>query len=72
MPDTAGKVLAARLRAQRRLVSVLEPSPDQLTGSQAERYRRIQRARRTGDAVRPSGAKASIAGYPRYYSEFEA
>jgi hypothetical protein len=73
LPDSAGKRLAAILRDERGFVSILEPSPEDLIGAQAELYRRIQHAHRTGGPVRADGAEAIIAAlpYPRYYFDFE-
>jgi hypothetical protein len=73
LPDKAGKDLARKLRETRGYVSILEPKSEELTGKQAELYRRIQDAHRTGQAVFADGADALIASlaYPRYYFDFE-
>lgn len=73
LPDSAGKKLAKKLRETKGYVSLLEPTPEELTGAQAELYRRIQLAHRTGQAVLAPGSGAEIAAlpYPRYFFDFE-
>jgi hypothetical protein len=73
LPDSAGKALARRLRAANGYSSILEPKPEDLTGGQADLYRRIQEAHRTGKAILEPGSDASIKAlsYPRYYFDFE-
>lgn len=73
LPDSAGKNLAKKLRESKGYVSILEPAPDELTGAQAELYRRIQQAHRTGQPVLVPGCDAKMATlpYPRYFFDFE-
>lgn len=73
LPDSAGKGLAKKLRASKGYVSILEPSPEELTGAQAELYRRIQAAHRAGQPVTAPGADTILNGlpYPRYFFDFE-
>jgi hypothetical protein len=74
LPDSAGKGLAKKLRDAKGYTSILDPKPDELTGKQADLYRRIQIAHRTGKAVLEPGADAFLKAlpYPRYYFDFEA
>lgn len=73
LPDSAGKKLAKKLRESKGYVSILEPAPDELTGAQAELYRRIQQAHRTGHSVLVPGCDTKMAAmpYPRYFFDFE-
>jgi hypothetical protein len=73
LPDAAGKRLAKKLRETRGYTSILDPSPEELTGSAAPLYRRIQLAHRTGEAVLVPGSDAKMASlpYPRYFFDFE-
>ncbi len=73
LPDSAGKGLARKLRANKGYTSILEPAPEELTGAQAELYRRIQAAHRDGQSVTVPGADAVLNGlpYPRYFFDFE-
>jgi len=73
LPDSAGKNLAKKLREAKGYVSLLEPAPEELTGAQAELYRRIQLAHRTGQPVLVPGSATEIAAlpYPRYFFDFE-
>ena len=73
LPDSAGKALAKKLRKEKGYTSILDPKPDELTGTQADLYRRIQTAHRTGKAVlNPVGDTILKAlPYPRYYFDFE-
>jgi hypothetical protein len=73
LPDSAGKNLARKLRASKGYTSLLEPAPGELTGAQAELYRRIQEAHRSGQGITAPGADAFLNGlpYPRYYFDFE-
>jgi CRISPR/Cas system-associated exonuclease Cas4 (RecB family) len=73
LPDSAGKNLAKKLRETKGYTSILEPKPSELVGSQAELYRRIQRAHRTEKPVFVAEAEKAMAGYryPRYYFDFE-
>lgn len=74
LPDSAGKKLASKLRATKGYTSLLEPDESELTGKQAPLYRRMQRAHRTGTAIREPGCRQILAAYPypRYYLDFEA
>lgn len=74
LPDLAGKNLAKKLRETKGYTSITEPKPDELTGTQAELYRRIQEAHRTEATVRVTGSEKAMAAfrYPRYYFDFEA
>ncbi|MEQ1802616.1 MAG: DUF2779 domain-containing protein [Gammaproteobacteria bacterium] len=74
LPDTAGKNLARKLHAAKGYTSLLEPEQAELTGKQAPLYRRMQRAHRTGTAIREAGSRQILAAYPypRYYLDFEA
>ena len=73
LPDSAGKKLAKKLRESKGYVSILEPSQDELTGAQAELYRWIQQAHRTGHSVLVAGCDAKMAAMPhlRYFFDFE-
>lgn len=73
LPDAAGKKLAKKLREAKGYTSILDPKPAELTGAQADLYRRIQAAHRTGKAILESGSDASLKmlPYPRYYFDFE-
>lgn len=73
LPDAPGKALAKKLREAKGYNSILEPLPDELTGKQADLYRRIQTAHRTGQAALEAGSVALMAsfGYPRYFLDFE-
>jgi len=73
LPDSAGKKLAKKLRETKGYTSVTQPEPDELSGSQAELYRRIQYAHCTGEGVLVPGSEATLAKlpYPRYYFDFE-
>ncbi len=73
LPDSAGKALAKKLRKEKGYTSILDPKPDELTGAQADLYRRIQTAHSTGKAVlKPVGGTVLKAlPYPRYYFDFE-
>ena len=51
LPDSAGKALARNLRETKGYLSILEPMPAELTGRQADLYRRIQEAHRTGQGI---------------------
>jgi hypothetical protein len=73
LPDSAGKKLAKKLKEQKGYESLLQPAEAELTGSQSDLYKRIQRAHRTGTAILKPGC-AEILGklpYPRYYHDFE-
>jgi CRISPR/Cas system-associated exonuclease Cas4 (RecB family) len=74
LPDSAGKGLAKKLRETRGYTSILEPTPDELTGKQAELYRRIQAAHCAGEAILETGSDTILNGlpYPRYFFDFEA
>lgn len=74
LPDSAGKGLAKKLRETKGYTSILEPTPDELTGKQAELYRRIQAAHRTGEAILETGSDTILneLPYPRYFFDFEA
>ena len=73
LPDSAGKGLARKLRETKGYVSILEPTPAELTGKAAALYRRIQRAHGTGEPVLEPGTAEAMAvfPYPRYYFDFE-
>src|SRR6185369_4151690 len=73
LPDSAGKNLARKLKAEKGYVSLLEPQPQEFTGTAADLYRRIQKAHATGQPVLEPGADAFMANlpYPRYYFDFE-
>jgi len=73
LPDLAGKNLAKKLREANGYTSILEPRPEELTGKQADLYRRIQTAHRTGETVLESGSDVILKKlpYPRYYFDFE-
>ncbi len=73
LPDAAGKSLAKKLRETKGYVSILEPTPAELTGKQADLYRRIQAAHRTGESVLASGSVEIMNEYPypRYFFDFE-
>ncbi len=73
LPDSAGKSLAKILREEKGYVSILDPDPSELTGKQADLYRRIQAAHRLGEPVLEPGSAALIRGfpYPRYFFDFE-
>lgn len=72
LPGSAGKALARRLR-DKGYESLLDVPPEELTGSDAALYRRMQAAHRAGDAVFEAGSDAKLAelGYPRYFFDFE-
>jgi hypothetical protein len=73
LPDLAGKRLAQRLKEEKGYVSILEPTPEELTGNAAALYRRIQAAHRSGTAQLDIKARAIVGAvlYPRYYFDFE-
>ena len=73
LPDSAGKGLARKLREAKGYVSILEPSPEELTGKQSALYRRIQQAHRTGNGVFEPGSDGILTAlpYPRYFFDFE-
>ena len=73
LPDAAGKALAKKLRETKGYVSILEPNPAELSGKQAELYRRIQEAHRTGQGILAAGSVEIMNGfpYPRYFFDFE-
>lgn len=73
LPDSAGKVLAKKLREGKGYQSLLQPKPEELTGKQAELYRRMQIAHSTGEAILEPGSEAVFKDmpYPRYYFDFE-
>lgn len=74
LPDSAGKKLAKKLRETKGYESILDPAPEELTGTQSRLYRRIQQAHRTGRPVLEPGTDVTMAAfqYPRYYFDFEA
>lgn len=74
LPDKAGKDLAAKLREAKGYTSILDPKPSELIGKQADLYRRIQRAHRTGKAILELGSDRVLKAlpYPRYYFDFES
>ncbi|WP_316980095.1 DUF2779 domain-containing protein [Shumkonia mesophila] len=73
LPDAAGKSLARKLKEAKGYVSILEPAPEELTGKQADLYRRIQEAHRTGKGILVPGSTERMAElpYPRYFFDFE-
>lgn len=73
LPDLAGKVLARKLRDAKGYNSILDPTPEELTGKQADLYHRIQYAHRMGKAVLEPGSDVALKAlpYPRYYFDFE-
>jgi len=73
LPDSAGKKLAKKLRETRGYKSILDPQPEELVGAQAELYRRIQAAHRSGTPILEPGSDAVMDAfaYPRYYLDFE-
>jgi CRISPR/Cas system-associated exonuclease Cas4 (RecB family) len=73
LPDSAGKGLARKLRDNKGYTSILDPKPEELTGKNADLYRRIQTAHRTGDAVFEEACVALVRAlpYPRYFFDFE-
>ena len=73
LPDSAGKKLARRLRETKGYTSILDPTPEELTGAQAPLYWRIQQAHRAGTGVLAPGSDARMASlpYPRYFFDFE-
>lgn len=73
LPDSAGKGLAKKLRDSKGYVSLLEVKPEEFTGTQADLYRRMQRAHRAGQPILEIGSGAELEGlpYPRYYFDFE-
>ncbi len=73
LPDSAGKGLAKKLREAKGYTSILDPKPEELTGKNAELYRRIQTAHRTGEAVFEDACVALLRElpYPRYFFDFE-
>ncbi len=74
LPDLAGKNLAKKLRQAKGYTSITDPKPGELTGAQAELYRRIQEAHRTETTVFAEGSEKVMAAfpYPRYYFDFES
>ena len=73
LPDSAGKSLAKKLRETKGYTSILEPTPEELTGKLAPLFRRIQAAHCTGKAVFEDACVEQIRSlaYPRYYFDFE-
>jgi hypothetical protein len=73
LPDLAGKTLARKLRESKGYTSILDPAPDEFIGKQADLYRRMQAAHRTGEAVLEGDAASTLRGlgYPRYFFDFE-
>lgn len=73
LPDKPGKDLARKLRETKGYVSLLEPKPEEFTGKQADLYRRIQRAHRSGQGILEPGTVQIMRGlpYPRYFFDFE-
>ncbi|MGH6982977.1 MAG: DUF2779 domain-containing protein [Stellaceae bacterium] len=73
LPDLAGKNLARKLRETKGYVSILDPAPEELSGTQAALYRRMQEAHRTGCPVLEPGSAEFMAQfrYPRYFLDFE-
>lgn len=73
LPDLAGKNLARKLKQEKGYVSILDPTPEELTGKQAALYRRIQEAHRKGEAILDPKSSALLGAlpYPRYFFDFE-
>jgi len=73
LPDKAGKDLARKLQEARGYTSLLQPTPDELTGKQSALYQRIQHAHRTGETIVEPPVREQMAAlaYPRYYFDFE-
>lgn len=73
LPDSAGKGLAKKLKAEKGYTSLLEPDVSEFVGAAADLYVRIQRAHREGKSVLEAGADKimSALSYPRYYFDFE-
>lgn len=73
LPDSAGKALARKLHEERGYTSLLQPAPEELTGTHAALYRRIQRAHAQGHVIVEPGAEKILSAlpYPRYYFDFE-
>lgn len=73
LPDLPGKNLARKLRDTKGYTSILDPKPEELTGKQADLYRRIQAAHRRGQAILEPGSDVVLKAlpYPRYYFDFE-
>jgi hypothetical protein len=73
LPDSAGKALARKLRAEKGYTSLLEPNPNELTGKNSDLFQRVQLAHKTRKAVLKSGSDALLKKlpYPRYYFDFE-
>ena len=74
LPDLAGKNLAKKLRESKGYTSITDPKPAELTGAQADLYRRIQLAHCTEAPVLAEGSEKVMAAfpYPRYYFDFES
>ncbi len=74
LPDSAGKNLAKKLRESKGYTSITDPKPDELTGTQADLYRRVQLAHRTEAPVLAEGSEKIMTefSYPRYYFDFES
>jgi len=73
LPGAVGKKLARKLGEMKGYVSMLDPSPEELTGTRADLYRRVQEAHRTGQGILADGSAQFMAQfpYPRYYFDFE-
>lgn len=73
LPDKAGKDLARKLRETRGYTSLLQPSPEELTGTQSALYQRMQRAHRTGKTILEAAVHEIMRNlpFPRYYFDFE-
>jgi hypothetical protein len=73
LPGSAGKALAKKLRQTKGYISIVDPDPTELEGAQAELFRRIQKAHKTGQAILESGSDAILSSlpYPRYFFDFE-
>jgi len=73
LPNNAGKALAEKLRKDKGYESILDPKPHEFTGKEADLYRRMQKAHRTGKSVLAagSGKEMKVHRYPRYFFDFE-
>jgi len=73
LPGSAGKNLARKLRDAKGYSSILDPSPEELTGKDQDVYRRIQAAHRSGQPIleKAAGDPFKTLGWPRFYLDFE-
>jgi hypothetical protein len=73
LPGSGGKKLARELATKRGHRSLLDPHPEDFTGTDAPLYRRMQTAHKRGQPILEPGARAILDAlpYPRYYFDFE-